>query len=377
MGRRRRLVSPLIAGRRIYNAAYQKARNVIKADIRDGKFLAGKQWAPGVDPGQFVFHGFVVEPAATGLVSIHPVRNQEDVPNIGECWAQDRCGHFAGWPNLTDAIVGATGAWSLYLVTADEPSLKVFYQRTVNSLKRAEKDAQQADTGLFAGCSSFMESDSAYPAKYANKGAMLAKTVALSTAALYYQGYVVAGRMADKLGDNGQAYRDKAKSLKEAINKYFWQEDKGYYGYFLDENKKLIPDMEGLGEALCIQFGIADSQRARRILQSTPTTPFGLPCLWPQWPEYKNYHTGDAMYYHNGMIWPFVQGYWARSAAQLGDVAIFQSEMQKLIKALAAERHLPGILSSGGRAAGWFAGPALERIGLPVHGSEWTDGNEF
>ena len=50
---------------------------------------------------------------------------------------------------------------------------------------------------------------------------MLAKTVALSTTALYYQGYIVAGKMADKLGDNGQPYRVKAKALKKAINKYF------------------------------------------------------------------------------------------------------------------------------------------------------------
>ena len=319
-------------GQAQYNEAYQKARRVIQADIRDGKFMAGKQWAQVWTRDSSYSTDLSLNLLQPALCQSTLLGIKEDVADFGECWAQDKCGHFAGWPNLTDAIVGATGAWSLYLVTGDEPSLKVFYKRTVNSLKRAEKDAQQADTGLFAGCSSFMESDSAYPAKYANHGEMLAKTVALSTTALYYQGYIVAGKMADKLGDNGQPYRVKAKALKKAINKYFWQEDKGYYGYFLDENKKLIPAMEGLGEALCIQFGIAEPQQARRILRSTPTTPFGFPCLWPQWPEYMNYHTGDAMYHHNGMIWPFVQGYWARSAAQLGDVATFQTELEKLVK---------------------------------------------
>ena len=305
---------------------------MVEADIRDGQFMAGKQWAQVWTRDSSYSTDLSLNLLQPALCQSTLLGIKEDIAGIGECWAQDKCGHFAGWPNLTDAIVGAAGAWSLYLVTGDEPSLKVFYKRTVNSLKRAERDARQADTGLFAGCSSFMESDSAYPAKYANNGAMLAKTVALSTTALYYQGYVVAARMADHFGDNGQPYRDKAKALKAAINQYFWQEKKGYYGYFLDENKKLIPAMEGLGEALCIQFGIAEPRQARRILQATPTTPFGLPCLWPQWPEYMNYHTGDAMYYHNGMIWPFVQGYWARSAAQLGDVATFQAEMEKLVK---------------------------------------------
>ena len=27
-----------------------------------------------------------------------------------------------------------------------------------------------------------------------------------------------------------------------------------------------------------------------------------------------NYQTGESGYYHNGMIWPFVQGYWAWAA---------------------------------------------------------------
>jgi glycogen debranching enzyme len=176
-----------------------------------------------------------------------------------------------------------------------------------------------------------MESNSAYPAKYAGKGQLLAKTSALSTCALYYHGYEVAALMADRLGQDGDPYRTKALALKKAINKHFWQEDKGYYGYFLDENNQLCPAMEGLGEALCIRFAIAGPEQANQILQSTPTTQFGIPCLWPQWPEHMNYHVGDADFYHNGMIWPFVQGYWALAAIQTGDLTSFGNELNKLL----------------------------------------------
>ena len=32
--------------------------------------------------------------------------------------------------------------------------------------------------------------------------------------------------------------------------------------------------------------GAQDAKRARQILASTPTTPWGFPCLWPQYPEW-------------------------------------------------------------------------------------------
>jgi Amylo-alpha-1,6-glucosidase len=313
-----------------YNAAYQKARRVIENDIRDGKFIAGKGW-PQVWTRDSSFSTDLALALFQPKASLETLLGlKEEVPGIGECWIQDFCGHFGGWPNLSDSIVGAIGAWQLYLVSGDEANLRTFYQRTVNSLKRAEKDAYQPETGLFGGCSSFMESNSAYPAKYAMNGGLVGKTAALSNVALYYQGYVIAALMADRLGENGTPFREKAEALKKAINKHFWQEDRGFYGYFLDENRKLSPGMEGLGEALCVKFGIAGEDQARRILDSTPTTQHGYPCLWPQWPEYMNYGGRNSSFYHNGMIWPFVQGYWAWGAADRLNLPKFQDELRKL-----------------------------------------------
>ena len=106
--------------------------------------------------------------------------------------------------------------------------------------------------------------------------------------------------------------------------------DKGYYGYFVHADGTLEDRMEGTGEAFAILYGVADPAPARRILHDTPTTPLGFPCLWPQYPKWKDYNTGDAFYYHNGMIWPFVEGYWAWAAARTGDAATFGGELDKL-----------------------------------------------
>jgi hypothetical protein len=315
-----------------YDAAYQKARRVIAADVKDGKFLAGQNWAQvwtrdtsySVELACALLHPDVSKTTLLGLA--------QPVEGIGECWYQDKCGHFAGWPNLTDAIVGASGAWALYLVTGDRELLRPVYERTVRSLARAERDAFNPELGLFSGCASFMESNSGYPKKYAMRGDMLAKTYALSTCLLYYRGYTVAAQAAKALGEDVRPWREKAAKLKAAINARFWLPDKGYYAYFLDETGALNPRMEGLGEAFAILTGVADAGRARRILRSTPTTPWGFPCLWPQFEEWRDYKRDFAHYYHNGMIWPFVQGYWAWAASESRDLPAFTRELDALVK---------------------------------------------
>ena len=315
-----------------YDRAYEKARRVIAADVKDGKFLAGQNWAQvwtrdtsySTELACAILHAPVAKTTLLGLT--------QHVDGIGECWYQDKCGHFAGWPNLTDAIVGASGAWSLYLVTGDRDLLRPLYDRTVRSLQRARRDAFNEKLGLFGGCSSFMESDSAYPRKYADDGATLAKTFALSTNLLYYRGYLVAAGAGELLHENVQPLRAKAARLKDAINARFWLPTKGYYAYYLDENA--VPDtrMEGLGEAFAILTGVADAGRARQILRSAPTTPWGFPCLWPQYEEWRDYRTDFAHYYHNGMIWPLVQGYWAWAASQSKDARTFGRELDALVK---------------------------------------------
>ena len=315
------------------DAAYRKARGVIAADVKDGKFLAGQNWAQvwtrdtsySTELACAVLHPDVAKTTLLGLT--------QQVDGIGECWYQDRCGHFAGWPNLTDAIVGASGAWELYLVTGERDLLRPIYDRTVRSLKRAERDAFNAKLGLFGGCSSFMESNSAYPRQYAFHGERLAKTCALSTCLLYYRGYLVAADAGSLLGEDVEPLRHKASKLKEAINAHFWLPKKGYYAYFLDESGQPDTRMEGLGEAFAILTGVADAGRAQEILRKTPTSPSGFPCLWPQHREWMTYRKNDfASYYHNGMIWPFVEGYWAWAASKCKDAKTFGRELDALVQ---------------------------------------------
>ena len=89
----------------------------------------------------------------------------------------------------------------------------------------------------------------------------------------------------------------------------------GYYAYLEDENGRLNTHMEGSGEAFAVLWGVADRSAGARMLTNVPVTDWGIPCQWPQYPEWMDYRRDDPDYYHNGMVWPFVQGYWAWAAA--------------------------------------------------------------
>ena len=60
------------------------------------------------------------------------------------------------------------------------------------------------------------------------------------------------------------------------------------------------------------------------ILESTYTTEYGIPCLWPQFKYSADvWEWRVARHYHNGRLWPFVQGYWAMAAAHHGREDVF------------------------------------------------------
>ena len=83
-----------------------------------GHFLAGHGWQ-----GLWTRDTSYAVELAAGLV--HPGIAEASLRKCARdgVWMQDSCMHFGGWPNLSDAIVGAWGAWALYLVTGDAENL--------------------------------------------------------------------------------------------------------------------------------------------------------------------------------------------------------------------------------------------------------------
>lgn len=219
-------------------------------------------------------------------------------------------GTGGSWPVTTDRAVWVLGAWEVYLATGDKDWLKQSYEVVRHSLSQDEAMIYDHTTGLVYGEASLPYCrKEVYPAWM--QPADIAQSECLSNNALFFRANEIASRMAQLCGDGRVAahFKQVADAIKEGINNYLWIESAGYYGQYLygRVNKTVSTRSETLGEALCIIFGIADAQRAQRIVNSIPSSPYGMTCFNPQIP--------DIYTLHNNAIWPHTQAYWLWASA--------------------------------------------------------------
>jgi hypothetical protein len=243
-----------------------------------------------------------------------------------------------------DQVVWASAAWHHYLVTGDGGFLENAYRTTANTLtirEHATTAGFNATYGLFTGPSFFNDGIAGYPAPPADATESVstgsspwpgvASGMYLSTNEVYYAAYVNAANMAEKLRRPGAeiaGYRTKAAALKTAINRHFWNARTGLYDYQLLADGSRGAYQEGTGLAFALLFGIANPAQARSIVAHAQEMPWGMPDTFPNWDRYSDAQPGR----HNAIVWPLVQGLWAKALAGQGDQNAFASETARLAK---------------------------------------------
>jgi hypothetical protein len=241
-----------------------------------------------------------------------------------------------------DQVIWVTAAWNHYLVTGDRSFLRDAYQTTADTLtirEHATTAGYNAKYGLFTGASFFNDGIAGYPAPPADAtesvstGSMpwpgVASGMFLSTNEVYYAAYVNAANMAVRLGRPAAevaSYRRRATALKTAINKRFWNRRTGLYNYMLLADGTTGPYQEGTGLAFALIFGIANRSQARSILAHADEMTWGMPDTYPNWTRYSDEQPGR----HNAIVWPVVQGLWAKALTSQGAQEGFASETARL-----------------------------------------------
>ncbi|WP_240935599.1 MGH1-like glycoside hydrolase domain-containing protein [Hymenobacter sp. HDW8] len=292
----------------LYNLALEEARRAVEPD---STFRTGKEWA-GVWTRD-ISYSIILSMA---MLQPEVAKNSlmRKVSKEGRI-IQDT-GTGGAYPCSTDRMIWATAAWEIYKVTGEEQWLRTVYPIIQKSIEDDVQNAYNAQTGMVRGESSFLDwREQTYPKWMQPVDIYESET--LGTNAVHYHANVVLSQMAQILGEAAVAskHQQLAQQIKQGINKYLWQPEKGYYGQFLYGRtyKILSPRAEALGEALTVLFGIAEGERAEQVVQKTPTTPYGISCIYPQIPGIPPYH--------NNGVWPFVQSYWALAAAKVGNDA--------------------------------------------------------
>ncbi|MGO4550207.1 Six-hairpin glycosidase-like protein [Lysobacter sp. 2RAF19] len=242
--------------------------------------------------------------------------------------AQDT-GSGGSWPVSTDRV-----AWFLaarHLV--DDAAFRGDVERALFGTLMADRTfAFDARMGLYRGETSFLDwREQNYPAWTAKDTTFIAESFALSTNVLHYQ----ALRLADRLDRerSGRAlpghYTHEADALRDAINRHFWNEDRGMYMSYIGTAFHPVPveSFDLLGTSLAITSGVAPSNRAQRALANYPVAELGSPVIWPQQP--------DTPIYHNRAMWPFVSEYALRAARTTRNPERIVFEIRSLMRGAA------------------------------------------
>lgn len=307
----------------LIDALYNKTLEELLLDIReDGAFMAGAKW-PGVwtrDISYSIYLSLaIIAPDACKTSLMAKVKNNRIIQDTGT---------GGSWPVSSDRMVWSLAAWEVYAVTGDKEWLKKCYDIIKNSSEDDLNTVRSNSNGLFHGESSFLDwREQSYP-KWADP-AIIYSSQCLGTNAVHFQSYAILAKMAKELNLPAEKYMVISEAIKDGINRYFWMNDKGYYGQYL--LGKTFPSLssksEALGEAMTVLFDIADAEHQKEIIRKTPVVKYGIPVIFPNIPDLPSYH--------NNSIWPFVQAFWTLASAKAENAKSTEFSLASIYRAAA------------------------------------------
>lgn len=301
-----KLVTPGRLYEAVYNMGLDEMVNAVEPDttLRTGKEWAGV-WTRDVSYSILLSMAYM-QPEAS-MISL-----MKKVDPLGRV-IQDT-GSGGAWPVSTDREIWCVAAWEVYKVIGSREWLEFIYPVMKRSLETDAKAFYGTETGLVKGETSFIDWREQSHPKWM-QCVDIYNTETLSTSIVHAQAWHVLAEAAETLGhkDEARKAREMSDAIAEAVNKYLWLDDAGYYAMYLYGRDNLIsnPRAETLGEALAIMWDVASPERARVITEHTPTTPYGVAIFYPQ--------IADMPAYHNNALWPWVGAWWALANAKVGN----------------------------------------------------------
>ena len=303
----------------LYNLSLEEAKKNIEPDstLRTGSKWAGV-WTRDVSYSTFLAFAYL-EPEVAKISLRKKVKRNRIIQDTGSGGA---------WPISSDRTTWCLAAWEIYLYTGDDNWLDEIYPIIKNTLDDDYKTLFDAQHQLYAGESSFLDwREQTYPKWMDNKD--IHASLNLGTNAVHYQAHKILAEIAKLKGEPYQIYLDRAKTIKEGIQKFLYQNTYGFYAQYLYGRTHLIPSkkFEALGNALTVLFDISDPSTSRKVISSAPLTEYGTTCIYPQ--------IQDIPPYHNNAIWPFVQGYWNLASAKVGNEKALEHGLASIYRAAA------------------------------------------
>ncbi len=234
-----------------------------------------------------------------------------------------------------DKIIWAIAACNHYIVTGDKEFLAQAYKCSANTMAQLEQTTFDKSYGLFTGPSVFNDGIAGYPEPVYETGNYSSSVLAfkgshyikcLSTNCLYYGAYITMSRMSKFLNersDVSNSYLQKAESLKKNILNYLYNSKTNTFNYLIDQNGKAHTFQEGLGISFAVIFGIIKGDKAEQLINNAVVSKYGITSITPDFKRYSKEMPGR----HNNLIWPMVNGFFARAAVATDNYKTFDHEL--------------------------------------------------
>jgi glycogen debranching enzyme len=234
-----------------------------------------------------------------------------------------------------DKIIWAIAAYNHYFVTGDKAFLAQAYFCSANTMKQLERKTFDANYSLFMGPSVFNDGIAAYPRPIFDtlnfsSGVLDHKNSTyikcLSTNCVYYGAYLALSKMSIELHKDKKVtadYQQKAESLKKNILKYLYDKDDNSFYYLIDQNGMVHKYQEALGISFAIIFGIINKEKANQLIHHAIVSRYGITSIYPDFSRYSPEKPGR----HNNIIWPMVNGFFAKASLVAGNDASFTKEL--------------------------------------------------
>jgi glycogen debranching enzyme len=237
-----------------------------------------------------------------------------------------------------DKILWAIAAFNHYEVTGDKTFLLQAYKCSANTMKQLESGVFDKDYGLFKGPSVFNDGIAAYPEPVYEPGNFSSGVLqhknsyvikCLSTNCIYYGAYQALSKMSRSLNEDptiARKYEQTAAALKENILRYFFNPNTNSFYYLIDQNGKEHNYQEALGISFAVIFGIVEGDKGRQLIENAIVSKYGITSITPDFPRYSKEMPGR----HNNIIWPMVNGFFAKAAINTKNYKIFCHEFRCL-----------------------------------------------
>jgi glycogen debranching enzyme len=314
----------LISDNPLINDAFKLAVQTVDINIRRGILAAGGDYG-----GEWTRD--IAINSGNGVSLLRPKVAEKSLWSV--TINKDTIGH-----QYWDKIIWVIAACNHYLVTGDKEFLSQAFICSANTMNQLEKTTFDKNYGLFMGPSVFNDGIAAYPEPIYepnnySSGVLDHKNSyhikCLSTNCVYYGAYLALSRMSSFLNENRdvtEGYLKKAEILKKNILKNFYNSEKNTFNYLIDQNGKVDNSQEGLGISFAVILKIIDGEKANQLIENAVVSKFGITSITPDFPRYSKEMPGR----HNNIIWPMVNGFFAKAALVAKNYKTYNHELFSL-----------------------------------------------